>query len=247
LRAVRRLALVLGVTGICLIRLTAACLVNGWSGKRVSNHAGKWAAALVRMLNIDIRCHGNLPVTGSLIVANHRSYLDIVVVLAHVNAAFLAKKELRNWPVFGYAAAKGNTVFVDRANAASRRRSRQAVSDRLKSGISVVVFPEGTTYEGPGVGDFKTGIFHMAASLQIPVVPVSVFYPDRSVAWVGDETFVPHFLSIFSRSQIPASLFWAPSITGSDGTALCRKCHRVIAQVLADWEESGISTGQALL
>jgi lyso-ornithine lipid O-acyltransferase len=247
LRAIRRLALVLGVTGVCLIRLTAACLVNGRTERRVSNHARQWAAALVRMLNIDIRCHGSFPETGALIVANHRSYLDIVVVLAQVDAAFLAKKELRAWPVFGYAAEKGNTVFVDRSDAASRQCSRKAVSDCLKRGTSVVVFPEGTTHEGPGLLDFKAGLFHMAASLKIPVVPAAVFYPDRSIAWVGDDTFVPHFLTAFRRPRIPASLYVGNPVTSPNGTTLCRICHRSIAQALATWEKADMSTGQPLL
>jgi lyso-ornithine lipid O-acyltransferase len=246
LRALWRLILVVGVTGVCVIRLTLACLVEGRTEKRVSHHARQWAAALVRMLLIDVRCHGVFPETGALIVANHRSYLDIVVVLSRVDAAFLAKKELRTWPVFGYAAAKGNTVFVDRSDAVSRRRSRQAVFDRLEKGISVVVFPEGTTYEGPGLLDFKAGIFHTAALLESPVVPAAVFYPDRSMAWVGDDTFVSHFLTAFSQPRIPASLYVGTPMSDSDGTALCRMCHRAIAQALAAWEKPDISTGQPL-
>ncbi len=75
----------------------------------------------------------------------------------------------------------------------------------------------------------------------------AVFYPDRSIAWVGDDTFVPHFLTAFRRPRIPASLYVGKPVTSPDGTTLCRICHRSIAQALATWEKADMSTGQPLL
>lgn len=235
-RAAYRLVLVVGITVFCLARLFAVTLAGGWSGSRVSRHAGRWARILVHTLNIDIRCSGKFPETGAMIVANHRSYLDIVVILAHVDAAFLAKAELRRWPVFGYAAQKGNTVFVDRSDRISRKASRAAILERLNQGVSVVVFPEGTTSAGPGLLPFKNGIFHMVSEQAIPVVPAAVLYPDRSVAWIGDDTFVPHFLRIFSRPGIRADLSVGLSLSGLNGGNLNTACHGFIANCLAEKE-----------
>lgn len=78
------------------------------------------------------------------------------------------------------------------------------------------------------------------------VLPDAVFDPERSMAWVGDDTFVPHFLTVFRRPWIPASLYVGATVTGPDGTTLCRICRGVISQALAAWEKPNMSTGQAL-
>ena len=233
LRAVWRLAKVLAVTLFRICRLFAVASVKGWSPGLMARHAREWAHALVKTLNIDITCQGRFPDRGVLMVSNHRSYLDIVVILSHFESAFLAKKELRSWPVFGYAAHLGNTVFVDRENRESRKASRQALLERLDQGISVVIFPEGTTHGGPGLLPFKKGIFHMVAEQEIPVVPVGVFYEDRSAAWIGDDFFVPHFLRIFSNPGLAADLTIGPVIQNLSGEALEQACHQFIQNSLA--------------
>lgn len=236
LRAVWRLAKVLAVTLFRICRLFAAAAAKGWSPQLMARHAREWAHSLVKTLNIDITCHGSFPNQGGqgvLMVSNHRSYLDIVVILSHFESAFLAKKELRSWPVFGYAAHVGNTVFVDRSSRESRKASRQALLERLDQGISVVIFPEGTTHGGPGLLPFKKGIFHMVAEQDIPVVPVGVFYKDRSAAWIGDDFFVPHFLRIFSKPRLAADLTIGPVIQNLPGEKLEQTCHQFIENALA--------------
>ncbi|MEH0020605.1 MAG: lysophospholipid acyltransferase family protein [Desulfobacter sp.] len=236
LNSLYRLFWVVEVTLYALIRLFFTVSARGWSGKLVASHARQWASTLVRGLDIRISLEGRIPGHGALVVSNHRSYLDIVVILSHMDAAFLAKAELRSWPVFGYAAQKGNTVFVDRSDAQSRSKARQDLADRICQDISVVVFPEGTTFKGPGLLPFKNGIFHMAAERDIPVVPVSITYGNPDAAWVGDDFFVPHFLRIFKTSPLNATLTFGPVLRDRDGNALKQKAYDNIACQLASRE-----------
>lgn len=232
LTSLYRLFWVVEVTLLAIARLTFAVRASGWSPALPAAHARRWADTLVKGLDIRVTMDGAFPEGGMLVVSNHRSYLDIVVILAQVEAAFLAKAELKNWPVFGRAAKIGNTVFVDRSNPESRTEARQALAERIRQGISVVVFPEGTTTKGPGVLSFKSGIFHMAAGREIPVVPVSIVYDNPDAAWVGNDFFVPHFLSIFKKTPLNARLTIGPVITGDEGETLKSKAFRHIATQL---------------
>ena len=229
LASLYRLFWVVEVTLLAIVKFTFTAWATGWRPALPAAHARRWAETIVNGLDIRIRTQGVLPDHGVLVVSNHRSYLDIVVILAHMEAAFLAKAELKHWPVFGRAAQKGNTVFVDRSSARSRTVARQALAERIGQGISVVVFPEGTTSAGPGILPFKCGIFHMAADKGIPVVPVSVVYENPATAWIGEDFFVPHFLSIFKKTPLKACLSIGPELRGRDGEDLKLRAHRCIA------------------
>lgn len=173
LKSFYKLFWVLEITISSLLRLALSVTSSVWSPDIVAPRARQWAGIPVKGFDIQIEQTGDIPEYGALVVSNHRSYLDIVVILSHLNAVFLAKKELKSWPIFSLAAKRGNTVLVDRSSAESRATARQALAERLAQGISVVVFPEGTT-AGPGILPFKNGIFHLAATKDIPVVPVAL-------------------------------------------------------------------------
>ncbi len=222
--------MVVEITMLSLLRLAVSS--SGWSPDLVASRARQWAATLVKKLEIHIEQTGIIPEEGALVVSNHRSYLDIVIILSHLNAAFLAKKELESWPIFGLAAKRGNTVFVDRSNAESRARARQALGERVAQGISVVVFPEGTTSAGPGILPFKKVIFHLAATKENPIVPVAVCYENSEAAWIGDDFFLPHFLKIFKTSPLKARLCFGPALRITDGDTLTTAAQAGVQQQL---------------
>lgn len=232
LTSLYRLFWVMEVTLLAIVRFSFTVRSTGWHPSLPASHARRWARTIVTGLDIRVTVEGRMPDQGVLVVSNHRSYLDIVVILAQVEAAFLAKAELKNWPVFGPAARKGNTVFVDRSSPESRTLARKALAKRIRQGISVVVFPEGTTSAGPGLLPFKCGIFHMAAGKDIPVLPVSITYETPEAAWIGDDFFVPHFLRIFKKSPLKARLTIGPLLSGDDGDHLRSRAFRHIAAQL---------------
>lgn len=220
LRSWYRLAWLLSVTMWASLRFVVASAVRGKNPDRVTRHGRRWTSGLVRGLGLDVRMSGSLPEGGCLVVANHRSYIDIAPLYAAVPGFFLAKAEVAAWPVLGWAARLGDTVFVARSDAESRRRSRAELAERLRRGHRVLVFPEGTTHAGPGILPFRPALFELAAREDLPVVPVAIEYDDAADAWVGDDTFVRHFLDRFAEPRMSLRLTIGPALRHVDADML---------------------------
>jgi 1-acyl-sn-glycerol-3-phosphate acyltransferase len=171
-----------------------------------------WARRLVRRLGVHLQVEGAPPPGPVFLLANHRSYVDIVVLLAQLPCVFLAKEEIGGWPLFGRAARQQHTVFVKREDKTSRRAARQAALATVKRGLPFAAFPEGTTFRGPGALPFFPGLFQVAAHNAIPVVPVAIEYGDPSDAWVADESFAAHFLRSFRRRRVFVRLAFGPRL-----------------------------------
>ncbi|MBX3250548.1 MAG: 1-acyl-sn-glycerol-3-phosphate acyltransferase [Myxococcales bacterium] len=139
-----------------------------------------------------------------LIVANHRAALDIGVLLTRVDAVFLSRADLAEWPLLGRMARHAGTVFVDRASQASGANAIRAIRRRLAEGDSVVVFPEGSTFAGDAVQPFKPGAFAAARGLDVDIVPVGLAYPS-GVEYVGVD-FVTHLRTVAARRTTPVGL-----------------------------------------
>lgn len=151
--------------------------------------------AVLAGLGISHRAVGRIPQAGALLVANHVSWLDVVVILAHAPAKLLAKREVRSWPLIGRLAATIGTVFVDR----SRPKTLPATVDRIRAELAdggiVAVFPEGTTWCGRMGGTFRPAMFQAAVDAAAPVVPVRLTFaqggtPTTIAAFIGDETLL---------------------------------------------------------
>ena len=173
--------------------------------------AQRWAQALQRVLQFEVKISGTAPVETALYVANHRSYLDVIALLSAIPGHFVAKSELSRWPLFGRAAAAGGTVFVDRGDRDDRRRVRAQIINTLRGGRSVFVFPEGTTYV-EGLGAFKKGAFEIASEAGVPIVPITIEYGNLAVAWVGDDSFISHFMRTFGVEPVKAAVHIGTSI-----------------------------------
>lgn len=183
-------------------------------------HAG--AQSMLAPMGIVMHVHGKPPhgEHGALLVSNHCSYADIVLIAANCATTFLAKKEVSRWPIIGQAATAVGTVYVDRSSPESRRASRARIHQRIHHGISITVFPEGTTTPGPSTLDFRPGTFATAVDAGVPVVPVAIAYHDPRDAWIGDDGFVGHFMSRFSRPRVRVSISFGPPLQDDDVEAL---------------------------
>lgn len=236
-RSLGRLLLIVWITQHQVLKLLLQCALFTRTPELSARHARKWASRIVHAAGIKIECHGDIPSCSSLLTANHRSYIDIVAILSQMPCSFLAKVELLKWPVFGPAAKQGGTIFVDRDSAGSRFESRSQIAAVLARGVSVVVFPEGTTSAGPGLLEFRKGVFHIAAEKTFRVTPVMILYDDPSAAWVGTATFVPHFLTVFGQPEIRMKLFFGPQIIGNDPEVLRETVYHWIADKLVKFED----------
>jgi 1-acyl-sn-glycerol-3-phosphate acyltransferase len=211
-RAVRRLLRMAGATTRSLGALKLERARSGDDVHAMSGHGHAWARRLVTALGVEVQVRG-APLPGPhLLLGNHRSYIDILAVLAVAPCGFLAKAEIAHWPLFGAAASLHPTVFVARDDRDSRKRAREGALAILQRGLPFAAFPEGTTCRGPGILPFFPGLFRVAEDYDFPIVPFAIEYGDRSDAWVDDDPFVGHFLRTFGKPRVRAQLSFGPAL-----------------------------------
>jgi 1-acyl-sn-glycerol-3-phosphate acyltransferase len=165
-----------------------------------------WCSALLRLFGVHVLTRG--PVSGStrpsgrgrLVVANHRSTADILVLLRAFGGHMVSRADLAGWPLVGVAARAVGTVFVDRSDAASGANAVRAIRDRLAEGHTVIVFPEGTTFPDDTVRPFHAGAFVAAARAGADVVPVGLAYGTGSGAAFVNESFPAHLARMAAAS-----------------------------------------------
>lgn len=233
LRASVRLLSFLTITGYFVALIVVDTALSPNDTDIVPNYFRRWARATLRALGIHVRVTGQVPLEPALILPNHRSYIDVAFFQAWIRCCYVAKAEVRKWPLVGYGADKVQTLWVDRSDKNSRRETRKKIRERLQQGCSVVVFPEGTTYPAPKLGDFHPGMFYTAAEGAIPIVPVALEYLDANDAWVGEATFIPHFLRTFGKKRTEVRLAFGPRLIGEDSEELRQKTRGWIADELA--------------
>lgn len=171
-----------------------------------------WAQHINGWLGVKITEVGQPPSGGYIYVANHRSYLDAAVVLKYVFASIVAKAEVGNWPFVGWAIRLSYTVLIKRDDKTSRQHTREQVQRLMEHGYSVIIFPEGTTFEGPGILNFRPGPFQIAENGQFPMVPIAIEYSLKEDAWVGDDNFVGHFIRCFGKWRTYVTISFGPPL-----------------------------------
>jgi 1-acyl-sn-glycerol-3-phosphate acyltransferase len=202
----------------------------------------RWASSLLRLFAIDVIIGGAAvpPPTkrgdrGRLIVTNHRSAIDIGVVLATFGGTMVSRADLATWPLVGAAARSVGTVFVDRASARSGAGAIRAIQRHLEDGQTITLFPEGTTYAGDEVRPFHGGAFIAAARAGAEVLPVGLAYPAASGAAFLDESFVAH-LGRMARSTGTrmAIAVGTPLPSGLRAAALTERTHAEVSRLVRD-------------
>lgn len=165
--------------------------------------AGAFSVLSARVLDefgLTIERSGPVPLGPCVLVSNHLSWFDPLVVAACVPVTAIAKHEVSSWPWVGERAKELGIIFVDRASVTSGVQGLLAARRALEAGLSVLNFPEGTTTRGDSVLPFRRGLFGLARLLEVPVVPVRLDV-DPSLSWVGDEPLLPHLWRMASRAR----------------------------------------------
>ena len=169
---------------------------------------------VLRRVGFDLCVFGEPPKAG-LIASNHLSYLDILFYGATLPCVFVAKTEVRSWPLLGLLAALGGTVFIDRRSAASAAEAAQRIEKLLASGVMVLVFPEGTSSDGASVLRFYPSLFEPAIRASAPVTSAAVGYSagpeaaEEDLCYYGDISFAPHLLGTLQPPDVVATLRFA--------------------------------------
>ena len=181
-----------------------------------------WLKKVVSIVGLSVVEKGEAPKEGqaALWVSNHISWLDIPLIGSE-GVAFLAKSEIRKWPVIGWLGEKSGSVFIRRGGTDAAKVAGQKIADKIRGGDSVLVFPEGTTSDGEDVKRFHARIFAPAIDHQLMVQPVAIRYldPDGSrhpkLVW-KDEPFLSNVFKILGETNIIAEVSFLPILNGAD-------------------------------
>jgi 1-acyl-sn-glycerol-3-phosphate acyltransferase len=174
----------------------------------------RWGQAAARVLGIRVRTTGTPPEAGTLLVANHLSYVDILVLASQVRCVFLSKAEVASWPVLGWMARAVGVLFIKREDRRSLPEVARTLDRELRAGHTVVLFPEGTSSRGAEVLPFRASLLAPAAEGGLPVawavlgyrIPPDAGAASERVCWWGEMTFAPHFARLLELPSIEAEL-----------------------------------------
>jgi 1-acyl-sn-glycerol-3-phosphate acyltransferase len=211
IRAALRFAGVLALTALAIPLQLLLLLAPRYQGvvARGFGRAQCW------LLGVRLKFVGRPAGGATLYVSNHCSWLDVPVLMARVDARFVAKAELAHWPLFGLFARLGGTIFVSRKRQGTGAEA-EAMTQNLAAGHGLILFPEGTTSDGARVLPFRSSFFAVAGQAA-RVQPLTVVYDragglpacrrDRPItAWYGDMETASHAWSLLRRTGIRATL-----------------------------------------
>ncbi len=196
----------------------------------------QWSGQMLEALGIELHTQGKAPTHGPvLLVCNHVTWLDILVLHACGHARFVAKSEVHHWPLIGAMAAAAGTLFVERASRRDAMRLVHQMVACLRAGDVLAVFPEGTTSNGLGLLPFHANLIQAAISAPAPVLPVALRYLDahsgqisQAVSFVGEETLVDSIWRTVCARGLQVHLAWGEAQTadGRDRRVWARDLHQ---------------------
>jgi 1-acyl-sn-glycerol-3-phosphate acyltransferase len=192
---------------------------------------------VLRVLNAEVQSTGKVPETG-LLVSNHLGYLDILVLSALTPSVFVAKRDVKHWPVFGWFARLGGTLFADRERRLQVGELSKELRSVLESGALVILFPEGTSSDGQTVLPFKSSLLEPATECCHALTASLIAYRllDGNVAqevcyWM-DMTFVPHLINLLSKKRVEVSVQFSELRNGSTNRKeLARQLHAEVLKL----------------
>jgi 1-acyl-sn-glycerol-3-phosphate acyltransferase len=195
-----------------------------------------WCDAILKLFGIRVRVIGAPPATpsGLVIVANHRSALDIPVMFHTFGGHMLSRADISGWPLLGTMARTIGTVFVDRDSKTSGATALSGVVALLKKGRRVTIFAEGTTFEGDEVHPFHPGAFVAARRAGVSVLPVGIAYDRGSEAAYGNETFMHHLGRVASAPPSGVTVaIGEPMAAQKEMRAFAEETRLVVADLIA--------------
>ena len=216
-----------GVVTVLRLLTAAAVLISGLILVPLLRGAAvrTVARALLAALGVRLVWRGSAPRPGSLLVANHVSWLDVLALLATTPVRLVAKREVGAWPAVGALAKRSGAIFIDRSRPKSLPTTVAEVTAALRAGRSVAVFPEGTTFCGANQGRFRPALFQAAIDAGAPVVPASIVYDSTAAAFIGDDTLWGSVRRVAALRRLTVTLVTAPALrpeAGAGRKALAR-------------------------
>ncbi len=200
-----------------------------------------WAGQMLVRLGVELEIIGTpAPLGPMLLVANHISWLDIVALHAACHCRFVAKADVRRWPLVGALATGGGTLYVERGSRRDAMRMVHQMAQALREGDVLAIFPEGTTGDGSSVLPFHANLIQAAISAGAPVQPVALQFTDghprklsRAVSYVGDESLAGSIWRTIGAQHLRALLVFGPPqfAEGRDRRAWAQQLRVQIAEM----------------
>lgn len=226
-----------GVHGLLIVLL----LFPGLTLPRQRARIAWWSAKMLRVLGIGLQVQGAPRPGAKLLVANHVSWLDIMVVHAACpEARFVSKAEVRQWPLVSRLVDSARTLYLRREHRRDALRVVHEVGEALAAGDTVAVFPEGTTGPGDTLLPFHANLLQAAIATTTPAQPVVLRYGDRAhtyspaAQWLGETSMLQSLWALACADGLVAHLHWLPAqgTAQADRRALAQRLHDEIAAAL---------------
>jgi 1-acyl-sn-glycerol-3-phosphate acyltransferase len=208
-------------------------------------HIQSWSTHLLGVMGVEINIAPTsisiCAAKNQLLVANHVSWLDVLVIQALHPSVFVAKSEVRNWPLIGSMAQACGVVFVDRSSSSSARKMVDDVSNALHHGYCVAGFPEGTSSEGHDVSLFHANLFEAAIHRDVEVVPLALRYTDAHsgalclrAAFVGEIGFIESLHQVMTTPNLEVRVQIGKTLPpqGHSRRTLAHLSHRSVSMQL---------------
>lgn len=239
LRAVFRALLLLLTCLWYLIPLLVVSAIKGHDLKRALQVRKRFCNAGLKATNTILKVEGTPYKDGpAVFISNHRSYIDPMAALRDIKALPVAKAEVGEWPLIGYAAKATGVMYVKREDRKSRRSTLGAMEKTLDLGYSVLIYPEGTTTREATTLPFKKGAFGLAVNKGLPIVPMAISYNNPDAIWDGPEPFVSHFLQMFRKKKNQIKIRYGTPIYGDNAVDLSEKTQAWINGQIVELEKS---------
>lgn len=183
-----------------------------------SAHVQAWSREILRMLGVELVVHGEVPTQGpALMVANHVSWLDILVMDAAQPARFVSKADVKHWPLLGNLITGAGTLYIEREKRRDAMRVVHHVAERLQANDLIAIFPEGTTGDGTALLPFHANLFQAAIAAQAPVLPVALSYRQAGTSkrhdaplYIGDTSLLASIWATIRASDVQAVVRFGP-------------------------------------
>ena len=198
----------------------------------------QWCARrTLRVFGVRYEASGT-PQQAGLLVSNHLSYLDILVLVSLTPAVFVSKSEVKHWPVFGWFARLAGTLFVDRSKRSDVTRMNALIENSLAAGNVLVLFPEGTSWNGSEILPFKSSLLEPIADAKYPLTVGHLSYAlddgdaANDVCYWGDATFFPHLVRLMTKNHVRARVRFATvPQPASDRKELAQQLHAEVSRL----------------
>lgn len=240
---------ILRLAALALVHLVTAPLAGlGWAlravrpgaAARIQNLALRtWSRGVLGVVGMRVEVEGDRPRAPFFVVTNHLGYLDILVLGSHLDARFVSKAEVADWPVIGFLARCGGTIFLRRDHASDVGRALRAMTRALEAGHGCVFFPEGTSSPGERVLPFHSALFEAPVRAGVAVTCASLHYrtapgappASQTICWWGDMTFPDHFYGLLRVPRSEARVVYGARLTPTTRRDLADRAHAAVGEL----------------